>query len=78
MLVIGWRVVSIMGLRLGVLGVSAPAIAIMTLTLAAAVHPNLQGILLTVLVLALFMLAMSLAPRFRSSVGMSPTFDGAS
>ena len=66
MLFIAWRVISIMGWKLGVLGVSLPAAAIMTLALAAAVHANLQGILLTVLVLGLFVLAMMLAPRMRS------------
>jgi hypothetical protein len=33
------------------------------LTLDAAVHPNLEGILITALTLGLFMLAMMLAPR---------------
>jgi hypothetical protein len=65
MLFISCRMVSIMGWKLGVLGVALPAIAIMTLTLAAAVHPNLQGILLTALVLGMFMLAMMLAPKIR-------------
>jgi type II secretory pathway pseudopilin PulG len=63
MLVIEARIVSIMGWKLGMIGVTLPAAAIMTLTLAAAVHPNLQGILMTALALGLFMLAMLLSPR---------------
>src|SRR5581483_10798634 len=39
MLFIAWRVISIMGWRLGVSGVVLPAAAIMTLALSAAVHP---------------------------------------
>jgi hypothetical protein len=63
--IIALRVSSIMGWRLGLIGVHLPAAGIMTLTLAAAVHPNLQGVLMTILALGLFMLAMLLAPRMR-------------
>ncbi|MEA2735699.1 MAG: hypothetical protein QOE14_2150 [Humisphaera sp.] len=68
LIVIMIRSVSLLGFRLGVLGVALPATAIMTLTLLAATRPNLQGILLTALALGLFMMAMSLAPR----LGMLP------
>lgn len=69
-LVIGLRAISIMGIRLGFLGVTVPAVLIMGATLAAAVRPDLQGILLTSLSLALFIVAMSLAPR----LGVDPAF----
>jgi competence protein ComGC len=59
------RVVSIMGLKLGFAGVVLPAAAIMALTLAAAIRPNLQGILLTGMGLGLFVVAMILAPRLK-------------
>ena len=57
------RTVSMMGLRLGLMGAVFPAALIMTVTLVAAVRPQLQGILLTGMALALFLLAMTLAPR---------------
>ena len=63
LLVILIRGVSLLGFKLGVFGVALPAAAIMSLTLLAATHTNLQGILLTALALGLFMMAMSLAPR---------------
>jgi hypothetical protein len=65
MLIIAGRVVSIMGWKIGLAGVTLPAVVIMTLTLFAAVHPNLQGIVITAMVLGLFVLTMLLAPRMR-------------
>lgn len=65
LLVIGWRAITIMGLRLGVAGVMLPAAITMTVTLAAALRPAMQGILLTGAVLTLFVLAMTLAPRLK-------------
>jgi hypothetical protein len=63
--VIAARVVSMMGWRVGLFGVTLPAGTIMALTLAAAVRPNLQGILLTALGMGLFILAMLLAPLIK-------------
>jgi len=63
LVIIAARTLSIMGLRLGLLGAVMPAGAIMTITLLAATKPHLQGILLTGLALGLFLLAMMLAPR---------------
>jgi prepilin-type N-terminal cleavage/methylation domain-containing protein len=63
LLVILVRAISLLGFRLGLLGVALPATAIMSLTLLAATRANLQGILLTALALGLFMMAMTLAPR---------------
>jgi type II secretory pathway pseudopilin PulG len=68
LLVIAWRTVTVMGWRLGIIGVTVPAGAIMALTLAAAIRPNLQGILLTVLALGLFVLGTMLAPRLKPLV----------
>jgi hypothetical protein len=65
LLVIAWRTITVMGWRLGVIGVTMPAGAIMALTLAAAIRPNLQGILLTALALGLFVVGMLLAPRLK-------------
>jgi len=69
--IIALRISSIMGWRLGLIGVHLPAAAIMTLTLAAVVHPNLQGMLMTILALGLIMLAMLLAPRMRFATAPS-------
>ncbi|HEV2295438.1 MAG TPA: prepilin-type N-terminal cleavage/methylation domain-containing protein [Tepidisphaeraceae bacterium] len=65
--VIAARTLSIMGVRLGLAGAVLPAALIMTITLIAAVRPQLQGILLTGMALGLFLVAMTLAPR----LGMS-------
>jgi prepilin-type N-terminal cleavage/methylation domain-containing protein len=65
LLVISWRTVTIMGVRLTLVGVVIPAAAIMALTLTAALRPPLQGMLLTVLALASFVVAMMLAPRLK-------------
>lgn len=72
MAVIGWRAVSLMGWRLGLAGVVAPATLIMSLALAAAIRPNLQGLLITVLVLCLFITTMMLAPRIRIQPAVVP------
>src|SRR4029078_10233350 len=65
LLVIAWRTVTVMGWRLAIFGVTIPAAAIMSLTLAAAIRPNLPRILLTTLAMGLFVVGMLLAPRLR-------------
>jgi hypothetical protein len=54
-----------MGWRLALFGTIFPAIAILALTLLAAIHPRLQGILITITGIALFIVAMLLIPRMR-------------
>jgi hypothetical protein len=63
--VIAVRAITIMHGRLAVLGVVIPASAILTITLLAAIHPRLQGLLITLTGLALFIVAMLLIPRFK-------------
>jgi prepilin-type N-terminal cleavage/methylation domain-containing protein len=65
LLVIGIRAATIMPLRLAMLGIILPAIAILAMTLVAAIHPRLQGILMTIAGIAVFVLAMLLIPRFK-------------
>jgi drug/metabolite transporter (DMT)-like permease len=65
LLVIGIRAATIMRLRLAMLGIILPAIAILAMTLVAAIHPRLQGILMTIAGIAVFVLAMLLIPRFK-------------
>ena len=71
LVLIALRLVTTIGWRLGLFGVTLPAALIMTITLAAAVRPELQGILLTALALGLVVLAMALSPRFRGVPSMT-------
>jgi prepilin-type N-terminal cleavage/methylation domain-containing protein len=63
--IIGVRAVTLMGVRLALVGVVLPAVAILTVTLVAALAPRLQGILLTGEALAVFITAMMLFPHLR-------------
>jgi hypothetical protein len=63
LLVIAIRSTTIMGLRLGLCGAVLPAAAILAVTLLAAIHTRLQGILITATGMALFIAAMLLLPR---------------
>lgn len=65
LLVIAIRVITIMGYRLGLFGTLFPATAILTVTLLAALHTRLQGILITGTGIALFIGAMLLIPRLK-------------
>lgn len=57
-LAIGARALTLVGLRTALMGITLPAAAIMSLTLTAAIWPQLQGILLTALALSTFIAAM--------------------
>jgi hypothetical protein len=63
--IIAIRSVSIMGLRLALTGVVAPAAGILVLTLAAAIYTRLQGILITGAAIGVFIVAMLLIPRIK-------------
>ena len=65
LVIIAIRSVTIMGFRLGLLGAIVPAAAILALTLLAAIHTRLQGILITGVGIALFIVAMLLIPRLK-------------
>ena len=71
LLIIAFRSVTIMGVRLALLGVVLPAMAILAVTLAAAIHTRLQGILITVVGIAVFIVAMLLIPRFKHERALS-------
>jgi len=62
-LIIGVRAVTLMGFWRATAGIALPAAAIMAVTLAAAVWPQLQGILLTAVGLGFFVAAMMLMPK---------------
>lgn len=65
LVVIGVRAATLMGWRLALGGVVLPAAAILALTMAAAVEPRLQGLLLTAQALGFFVAAMTLLPKLR-------------
>jgi prepilin-type N-terminal cleavage/methylation domain-containing protein len=67
LVIIALRSVTMMGWRLGMLGTVLPAVTILTVTLVAALHPRLQGILLTGAGITVFILAMLLLPRLKHS-----------
>ncbi len=64
--IIAIRTITIMGLRLALGGVILPAIAILAITLTAAIEHKLVGMLLTTQALGFFIAAMLLAPRLRT------------
>ena len=70
--VIAIRSVTIMGTRLALLGIVMPAMAILGVTLIAAIHTRLQGILITGTGVAVFIVAMSLIPRIRREELLPP------
>jgi type II secretory pathway pseudopilin PulG len=65
LVVIAIRSITIMGWRLAMFGTIFPAIAILAVTLLAAIHPRLQGILITATGIALFIVAMLLIPKLK-------------
>ena len=61
--IIGVRAVTLMGVWRALFGIVIPAAVIMGITMSATVWPGLQGILLTTLALAFFVVAMILMPK---------------
>lgn len=76
LVIITIRSATIMGMRLALLGTFLPAAAILAITLVAAIHTRLQGILITGTGIALFVVAMLLIPRLQRerplASGLSP------
>lgn len=67
--VIGVRTATLMGFWRAMVGIVAPGAAIMAVALAAAIWPQMQGILLTALALGFFVVAMSLMPKVTAAGG---------
>ena len=65
LVIIAIRAVTIMGIRLALFGTVLPAVAILAVTLVAAIHVRLQGILITGMGIAVFTVAMLLIPRIK-------------
>jgi hypothetical protein len=71
--VIAIRSVSMIGPRMALVGVVLPAAAVLCLTLLAAIHTRLQGILITVSGIGLFIVAMLLMPKIKPDHPSSAT-----
>lgn len=65
LVIIAIRSLTIMSAPLALTGVVFPAAALLAVTLVAAIHTQLQGILITSVGMALFIMAMLLIPRMR-------------
>ncbi len=76
LLIVSIRSITIMGVQLGLFGATLPAAAIMSLTLVAAIYPRLQGILITCVGIALFIVAMLLIPKIQFAKLARPTASG--
>ena len=72
LLIIGVRAVTIMRFRMALFGTVIPAAAILAVTLVAAIHTRLQGILITSIGIGLFIVAMLLIPRLKTQRATSP------
>jgi prepilin-type N-terminal cleavage/methylation domain-containing protein len=73
LIVIAIRALTIMSAPLALAGVVFPAASLLAVTLVAAIHTRLQGILITSVGMALFILAMLLIPkmRFERHIGLA-------
>ncbi len=77
LVIIAIRSMTIMSAQLAIAGVVLPAAALLGVTLVAAIHPRLQGLLITAVGMALFIVAMVLMPRLqKNGVGMKAQMAG--
>jgi Tfp pilus assembly major pilin PilA len=65
LVIIAIRSMTIMSIRLALVGVLLPAATMLAVTLVAAIHTRLQGILITIVGMAMFIVAMLLIPRMK-------------
>ena len=65
LLIIAIRSATIMSIRLALFGTVFPAATILAVTLVAATHTRLQGIIITGMGMAIFIVAMLLIPRLK-------------
>jgi prepilin-type N-terminal cleavage/methylation domain-containing protein len=63
--VIAIRAITLVGVQLALLGTVLPAAALLAVTILAAIQTRLQGLLITIVALALFVVAMLLIPRMK-------------
>jgi prepilin-type N-terminal cleavage/methylation domain-containing protein len=69
LVVIAIRSMTIMSAQLAIAGLVLPAATLLAVTLVAAIHPRLQGLLITGVGMALFIVAMLLIPRLQRDGG---------
>jgi prepilin-type N-terminal cleavage/methylation domain-containing protein len=69
LVIVAIRSMTVMSVQLAIAGVVLPAATLMAVTLIAAVHTRLQGILITGVGMALFIVAMLLIPRLQKGMG---------
>src|SRR5213596_1040447 len=69
--IIAIRSATIMSIRLALFGTVFPAAAILAVTLVAATHTRLQGIIITGMGMAIFIVAMLLIPRLKREKALS-------
>ena len=69
LVIVAVRSMTVMSVPLAVAGVVLPAAALMAVTLIAAIHTRLQGILITGVGMALFVVAMLLIPKLQKGMG---------
>jgi len=69
LVIVAIRSMTVMSVQLAIAGVVLPAATLMAVTLIAAVHTRLQGILITGVGMALFVVAMLLIPRLQKGMG---------
>ena len=67
LVIIGIRALTLMGIWKGLFGITMPAILIMAMTLLATVWPQMQGVILTIMLLGFFVAAMMLMPKVTKS-----------
>jgi len=70
-LIIAIRTVTLLGAKLGIMGIVLLAAAVFALTLWATIQPQLQGVLLTIMIIGTFVLAMILLPKAREALAAS-------
>src|SRR5438552_3225509 len=73
LLIIAIRSATIMSIRLALFGTVFPAATILAVTLVAATHTRLQGIIITGMGMAIFIVAMLLIPRLKGEKPLSTT-----
>ena len=71
MIIIGARAVTSMGVRIGAFGIMLPCGSVLTLIMLATIHPQTQGMLLTVLAIGMLVAMMILVPRAQERIAAS-------
>ena len=71
MTIIGGRAVTLLGMRVGTLGIMLPGGAVLTLVMLATIHSEAQGMLLTVLAVGTLVAMMILVPRAQKRLAAS-------